>query len=166
MIFDLWRIEDHANMATARKPHTIEQLLKHNLLDIDALVWDPALGTLHNYGALEALGAGRIGLAGRKGKSAKFAAAQVAHVLTASYKTSFPLSDNARAFVVEASRKCVPADVEAILSRKIPHAAVQIEIFWKDILGGGVLECPTPMRAVIPPPPRARRSSSSLNIRH
>lgn len=166
MIFDLWRIEDHANMATARKPYTIEQLLKHNLLDIDALVWDPSIGTLHNYGALEALAAGRIGLAGRKGKSAKFAAAQIAHVLTASYKTSFPLSDDARAFVVEASRKCEPANVEAILSRKMPHAAVQIETFWKDILGGGVQECPTPMRALIPQPARARRNSSSLNIRH
>jgi hypothetical protein len=166
IIFDLWRVEDHANMATARKPHTIEQLLKHNLLDIDALAWDPAADTLHNYGALEALAAGRIGLVGRRGKSAKFAAAQIAHVLTAGYKTNFPLSDQARAFVVEASRKCEPSEVEAILSRKMPHAAVQIETFWKDILAGGVLECPTPMRAVIPQPARARRSSSSLNIRH
>lgn len=166
MIFDVWRIEDHANMATARKPHTIEQLLKHNLLDVDALVWEPDSGDLHNYGALEAIAAGRIGLAGRKGTSAKFAAAQVAHVLIVSYKTNFPLSEDARAFVIEASRRCKAGDVEAILTRKVPHAAVQIESFWKDVLGGGVQECPTPMRAVLPQTARAKRNSSSLNIRH
>ena len=41
MVFDLWRVEDHANIAAAPEPHTIEQLLKFNLLDIDAILWDP-----------------------------------------------------------------------------------------------------------------------------
>jgi hypothetical protein len=166
LIFDLWRVEDHTNMAVARRPYTIEQLLRHNLLDVDALLWDPVAGSLHNCGALEAIAAGRIGLVGRKGISGKFAAAQVAHVLTVSYKTNFPLSDDARAFVVEASHHCQATEVEAILERKMPHAAVQIETFWKDILGGGIQECPTPARAIIPQTVRTRRSSSSLSIRH
>src|SRR5581483_2429870 len=41
LVFDLWRVEDHTNMVRARQPHTIEQLLQHNLLDIDAILWDP-----------------------------------------------------------------------------------------------------------------------------
>jgi hypothetical protein len=166
IIFDLWRIEDHANMDAAQKPYSIEQLLKHNLLDVDALALDYKTGNLHNYGALEALAEGHIGLVGREGKSAKFAAAQIAHVLAVCYKTNFPLTDDARAFVIEASLRCKAADVEAILSRKMPHAAVQIETFWKDILAGGALECQTPMRAVIPQAAHARRSSSLLSIRH
>lgn len=165
MVFDLWRVEDHTNMASARKPHTIEQLLKHNLLDVDALLWDPATDKLHNYGALEAIAAGRIGLVGRKGISEKFAAAQIAHVLTVCYKTSFPLSENARMFVMEASRQCPAADVEAILERKMPHAAVQIEAFWKDVLRGGAQECPTPARVAIPQTVRVRRNSLSLNTK-
>lgn len=165
LIFDLWRVEDHANMASERRPHTIEQLLKHNLLDVDALLWDPATDRLHNYGALEALAAGRIGLAGRQGISGKYAAAQLAHVLAVSYKTNFPLSEDARIFVLETSRQCPEADIEAILERKMPHAAVQIEGFWKDILRGGAQECPTQVKAIIPQTQRLKKNSSSLNTR-
>jgi hypothetical protein len=166
LIFDLWRVEDHTNMARASKPHTIEQLLRHNLLDIDAILWDPKTDRLHDCGCLKAITAERIGLEGREGISEQVVAAQIAHVLAVAYKTNFPLSAEVRSFVSKASQRCAPADVERILERKVPHAAAPIEMFWKDILSGGTQECPAPTRAPIPQTTRAKRSSSSLNTRH
>jgi hypothetical protein len=166
ILFDLWRIEDHTNMPKGSAPRTIEQLLRHNLLDIDAILWDPKSDQLHDCGCLKAITAEQIGLEGREGISDKVAAAQVAHVLAVAYKTNFPLSDDLRSFVVRASRRSETADVEAILERKLPHAAVPIEMFWKDILSGGTQACPTPTRAPIPQATRAKRNSSSLNTRH
>jgi hypothetical protein len=166
ILFDLWRMEDHTNIPKRSSPPTIEQLLRHNLLDIDAILWDPKNDQLHDCGCLKAITAERIDLAGREGISDKAPAAQVAHVLAVAYKTNFPLSAELRSFVVTASRRCDPAEIESILERKLPHAAVPIEMFWKDILSGGTQECPAPTRAPIPQATRAKRSSSSLNTRH
>src|SRR6267378_319353 len=55
IIFDIWRVEDHANSVIAFKPYTIEQLLKHNLLDVDAILWDPKTDSLHDCGCLNAI---------------------------------------------------------------------------------------------------------------
>ena len=149
LIFDLWRVEDHTNMAKAPKPHTIEQLLRHNLLDIDAILWEPATGCLHDCGCLQAITAGCIGLVGEEGISEKFAAAQVAHALAVAYKVNFPLSDDVRRFVAKASEQCPRADIERILERKLPHAAIQLKAFWNDILSGGTQACPAPTRTTI-----------------
>jgi hypothetical protein len=149
MVFDLWRVEDHTNMASAPKPHTIEQLLRHNLLDIDAILWEPETDCLHDCGCIKAIEAGCIGLMGPEGISERFLAVQVAHVLVVAYKTGFPLSDDLRSFVIEASERFDPAEVEKVLERKMPLAAAQIELFWNDLLSGGVRECPAP-RAIIP----------------
>jgi hypothetical protein len=166
LVFDLWRAEDHTNMASARKPLTIEQLLQHNLLDIDAILWDPKTDRLHDGGCLKAIIAERIGLQGQEGISQTVVAAQIVHVLTVAYKTNFPLTDDLRRFIVAASQRCPAHDVEDILDRKIPHAAAQLKAFWQDILQGGAQQCPTPARQPIPQPARAKRNSSSPNIRH
>jgi len=165
LVFDLWRAEDHTNMAQAPKPHTIEQLLRHNLLDIDAILWDPETDRLHDCGCLKAITAESIGLQGREGISDTVVAAQIVHALTVAHKTGFPLSDDVRNFVVAASRRCPAAEVENILDRKHPHAAVHLKMFWQDILHGGIQECPTPARQAIPQTARAKRNSSSLNTR-
>lgn len=165
-LFDLWRVEDHTNMARAAKPHTIEQLLRHNLLDIDAILWDPKTDCLHDCGCLSAITAERIGLQGKDGVSERAVAAQIAHVLTVAYKTNFPLSSEVRGFVSKASRRREPAEVEAILKRKIPHAAGLLENFWKDIRSGGTQACPVPTRAPVMQTARPKRSSSLLNTRH
>jgi hypothetical protein len=117
---------------------------------------------LHDCGCMDAIAAVRIGLMGHEGISEKFTAVQVAHVLIVAYKTSFTLSDDVRAFVTSASRRCAPGDVERILERKLPHAAVQMEVFWKEILSGGVPKCPAPTRTPVPQT-RLKRSSSMLN---
>jgi len=166
LVFDLWRVEDHTNMGDTPKPHTIEQLLRHNLLDIDAILWDPKTDHLHDCGCLRAITAERIGLQGPEGISKTVIAAQIVHVLTVGYKTGFPLSDDVRSFVVAASRRCPATEIENILDRKIPHAAAQMKMFWQDILHGGSQECPTPARQPILQTARAKRSSSSLNTRH
>jgi len=150
MVFDLWRVEDHTNMAMASKPHTIEQLLRHNLLDVDAILWDPVTDCLHDYGCLEAINTGRIGLMGPEGIAQEFLATQVAHVLMIAFKTGFSLSDDVRSFVANASAHCRPIDIERTLERKLPHLAAQIEKFWSDILSGGTERCPAPMRTVVP----------------
>jgi hypothetical protein len=165
LVFDLWRIEDHTNMALAPKPHTIEQLLRYNLLDVDAILWEPVTGCLHDCGCLDAIAAERIGLMGRKGVSEKFIAAQVAHVLMVGYKTNFTLSEEVRDFVANSSRCGATGEIERILERKIPYAAVEIEEFWKCILSGGVQACPAPTRSPVPQA-RPKRSSSALNTRH
>jgi len=166
LVFDLWRVDDHTNMARASKPHTVEQLLRHNLLDVDAILWDPKTDRLHDCGCLQAITAGRIGLESREGISQEAVAPQVAHVLVVAYKTNFPLSDEVRLFVSNASQRCAATDVERIIERKVPHAAGQIEIFWRDILSGGTQECPIPTRPTLPRTIAAKRNSSLLNTRH
>jgi hypothetical protein len=143
-VFDLWRVEDHTNMASAPKPHTIEQLLRRNLLDIDAILWEPDIDCLHDCGCIAAIESGCIGLEGTEGISQKFLAVQVAHVLVIAFKTGLALSDKLRAFIAKASERFPSAEVEMVLERKLPYAAAQIEIFWNDLLSGGAQECRAP----------------------
>jgi hypothetical protein len=150
MVFDLWRVEDHTNMALAPKPHTIEQLLRHNLLNIDAILWDPATDCLHDCGCLIAVETGRIGMIGPEGISREFLATQVAHVLVIAFKTNLPLSDEVRSFVTNASAHCRLIDIERTLERKLPQVAAQIEVFWNGLLSGGTQTCPGSTRTVIP----------------
>jgi hypothetical protein len=147
-VFDLWRVEDHTNMARARKPHSIEQILRHNLLDVDAILWDAATDCLHDCGCVRAIEARRIGLMGAEGISREFLATQVAHVLVVAFKTNFTLSDELRSFVADASARCRPSDIEKAIERKLPQATAQVELFWNDLLSGGTQRCPAPTRAV------------------
>jgi hypothetical protein len=148
MVFDLWRIEDQTNMAEEPRPHDLERLLRHNLLDVDAILWDPASDELHDCGCLTAIENRRIGMMGREGISEKFLASQVAHVLVIAFKTKFTLAEDARSFVATASAQCRPAEIEQILKRKLPRDAAQIEAFWNDLLSGGTQGCPAPTRTV------------------
>jgi hypothetical protein len=146
MVFDLWRIEDHTNMSEEPQPHDLEQLLRHNLLDVDAILWSPASDELHDCGCLGAIENRRIGMMGSEGISEKFLASQVAHVLVIAFKTGFSLAENARSFVASASAQCRPGEIERIVARKLPRDAAQIEAFWNDILSGGTQACPAPTR--------------------
>jgi len=146
--FDLWRVEDHTNVAAAPKPHTIEQLLRHNLLDVDAIVWDPLTDELHDCGCLDAIQAGRISTMGPQGISREFVANQVAHVLLVAFKTGFLLSDDVCSLIATASQRH-ESDIRKILQRKKPKHASQIESFWKDLLSGGTPRCPIPTRATL-----------------
>ncbi len=146
IVFDLWRVEDHTNMAAAPKPRTIEQLLRHNLLDVDAIAWNPAGDGLYDCGCLGAVKAERIGMMGPEGISQEFLANQLVHVLVVAFKTSFTLSADVRSFVADASARCRSIDIERALQRKMPQAAAQIELFWNDLLSGGPSRCPAPPR--------------------
>jgi len=148
MMFDIWRVEDHTNMALAPKPHSIEQILRHNLLDVDAILWDATSDSLHDCGCVNAIQTQRIGLMGPDGISRGFLATQVAHVLVVAFKTNFTLSDDLRSFVADASARCRPSDIEKAIERKLPQATAQIELFWNDLLSGGTQRCPAPTRAV------------------
>jgi hypothetical protein len=148
MVFDLWRVEDHTNMARARKPHSVEQILRHNLLDVDAALWDTATGCLHDCGCARAIEGRRIGLMGAEGISREFLATQVAHVLVVAFKTNFTLSDALRSFVADASARCRASDIEKAIERKLPQATAQIELFWNDLLSGGTQRCPISTRVV------------------
>jgi len=48
MVFDLWRIEDHTNMAGEPQTHDLEQSLRHNVLEVEAILWDPASDALQD----------------------------------------------------------------------------------------------------------------------
>ena len=135
-------------MALAPKPHNIEQVLRHNLLDVDAILWDTAADSLHDCGSISAIRAQRIGLMGTEGISRQFLATQIAHVLVVAFKTNFTLSDDVRAFVADASAQCPSRDIEDAIERKLPQAVTQIESFWNDLLSGGTQRCPAPTRAV------------------
>jgi hypothetical protein len=137
LIFDVWRIEDHTNMAKAAKPHTVEQLLRHNLLDIDAVVWSPNIDCLHDCGCLAAIQAGRIDLMGPAGISRNFLAAQTAHVLVVIFKTGFQISEQVRAFIADPYDHGERAEVLKVLRRKLPHAVEQIEAVWESLVEGG-----------------------------
>jgi hypothetical protein len=148
MVFDIWRVEDHTNMPVSSKFPTVEQLLRHNLLDIDAILWDPVDDTLCDCGSTDAIRTRKIGLMGPEGVSQKFLARQVAHVLVVAFKTGFELSDDLRAFVREASAQSSPTEVQKVIQRKLPHAAAQIETLWNDLLSGGIQAWPANTRTL------------------
>ncbi len=99
VIFDIWRIEDHVNIRFAPQPHTILQLLQHNLIDIDGILWNAGNGDLHDYGSMAAVNVGRIDLLGSSGISPAFLSVQAAHVIVVAHKTGFSISEQARQFI-------------------------------------------------------------------
>jgi len=136
-IFDIWRIEDHTNMSSAPKPHTIEQLLRHNLLDIDAALWDLSTDFLHDCGCLKAIRAGSIDLMGNdEGISSAFLAPQAAHILAVAFKTAFALSDRASDFVRAVCESGKRADVLRICSRKLTAGSATMECLVENLLNG------------------------------
>lgn len=143
VIFDVWRIDDHTNIATEETPHTIEQLLRHNLLDIDAIVWDPVTDSLHDCGCMGAIENGCIDLMGDEGRSPTHLAAQAAHVLVVAYKTGLPISDRAREFLQTASETNERMDLLRISKRKLPEASGEIDNFLEELLSGAVRLWPT-----------------------
>lgn len=134
--FDVWRIEDHTNMMTVPKPHTIEQFLQHNLLDVDAILWDPRTGCLHDYGCQAAVANARIDLTGYEGISRDFLAAQLAHVLIVKFKTGFRISSRLQEFMVTAWEASQPTEVMQIIERKLPNALKEMEILLEDLPHG------------------------------
>ena len=135
VIFDVWRIEDHVGMSSAPEPHTVEQLLRHNLLDVDAILLDLQTGDLYDYGCLAAIKEGHISLLGNDGISKDFAAAQAAHIILIALKTGFELSSDALELVREICETShAKSDVIRIVQRKMPEAAAQIEEFLRALL--------------------------------
>jgi hypothetical protein len=146
ILFDVWRIEDHATQRGAPPPHTIKQLLRHNLLDIDAVLWDIRTGYLYDYGCLDAIRRQRIDLLGEQGISQDFAAAQVVHLLIVWFKTGFELSDEAFVFVRESCNSDeVRSEISRILQRKWPTATSELERSLNELLEENVQLWPRPM---------------------
>ena len=137
-VFDVWRIEDHTNMAAAARPHTIEQLVRHNLLDIDAIVWDPRTDCLHDCGCQAAIEAGCIDLMGQEGISPNFLVAHAAHVIVVAYKTGLPISDRALDLVKSVCDAGERPNVLRSSERKLPEAANAIDAFLDELLKGAV----------------------------
>jgi hypothetical protein len=141
-IFDVWRIDDHTNMAMVPRPHTIEQLLRHNLLDIDAVLWDRGADRLYDCGCSAAIRAGMIDFMRPEGVSDEFLPAQVAHVLIVAFKTRFGVSSDVRKFIDDAFCSSQREQVLRAFRHKLPQASDQIESFWEDLLHGGTRVCP------------------------
>lgn len=120
--FDVWRIEDHVNLMVSGPPYTIERLLRHFLLDIDAVVWDPRTGSLYDYGCLRAIQAGTIDLLGTEGISRELAPVQAAHILLIKHGTRFSLATSACDLIRETWRSRKQDEVYAVLQEKQPGA--------------------------------------------
>ena len=142
-VFDVWRIEDHTNMALAARPHTVEQLLRHNLLDVDAIVWEPRTDWLHDCGCRAAIEAGGIDLIGEAGISPSFLAAHAAHIIVVAYKTGLPISDRALDFVKSVCDLGERPNVIRSSVRKLPEAANAIDAFLDELLKGAVRSWPS-----------------------
>jgi len=135
VIFDVWRIEDHVGMSSTAKPHTVEQLLKHNLLDVDAVLLDAQTEYLYDYGCVAAIQRGRVSLLGPEGISKEFAAAQVAHITLIAFKTGFQLADDALQFIRDVcERTNARSEVLRIAHRKAPEEYGRIEKFLNGLL--------------------------------
>jgi hypothetical protein len=141
VVFDIWRIEDHVNMSFSESPHAIEELLQHNLLDIDAVVFDLQTGALHDGGCLVAIERGVVDLLGPEGISQQFPAAQAAHIVLIGHKTTFELSHDCRRFVSErVSNPAIRNQVLQILTRKLESDSAHAE----ELLDSLVQEEPWP----------------------
>jgi len=135
VIFDVWRIEDHVGMSSVHGPCTIEQLLRHNLLDVDAILLDLQTEQLYDYGCLAAIHRGKIDLLGKEGISSNFAAAQVAHIVLIAFRTRFDLSSRALQLVREICETAeAKSDVLRIVYRKLPDANGLMEPFLNEML--------------------------------
>jgi hypothetical protein len=135
IVFDVWRIDDHVTMSSAPRPHSISQLLKHNLLDVDAILVDLQTNDLYDYGCLAAIQRGRIDLLGKEGIAPNVAAAQAAHVTLIGFKTGFEMSDAAVRFVRHTCHSPpLKRNVVRIIARKMPQAIFQIEEYLDFLL--------------------------------
>jgi hypothetical protein len=123
-IFDVWRIEDHTNMAGLPSP-TIEQLLRRNLLDVDAVLWNPVTNDLHDRGACDAIRAGQIDLLGPEGIAPAFLAAQAAHTVLIAHKTGLRLSQRAQDFIRGAWYGREREELLRICKRKLPAGDIE-----------------------------------------
>jgi hypothetical protein len=134
--FDLWRIEDQVELSSSSgPPYTVEQLLRHFLLDIDAVAWNPRTGDLYDYGCLRAITAGAIDLVGAEGISVSRASVQAAHILLISYDTGFTVSKQARELVRETWRSGKQEEVLAVLEDKRLGATHALRDHIKELLG-------------------------------
>lgn len=130
LVFDIWRIEDHVNMSLSESPHAIEELLRHNLLDVDAVVLDLKTGVLYDGGCMAAIETGVIDLLGPAGVSQQFPAAQAAHIILVGRKTRFLLSHECRRFVAERLNDPeIRIQAIAIVCRKLRTDSAQAEQF-------------------------------------
>jgi hypothetical protein len=134
LVFDIWRIQDHASISSP--PYNAEQLLRHNLLDVDALAWEVKTEYLHDYGCIAAIERASINLL-TEGIAPNFLPAQVAHILITTMKTRFEVSDEVRRFVRHVCDSPQNTrDVVAILRRKAPASSAELEEFLDDFLKG------------------------------
>lgn len=122
ILFDIWRIADHVNMARLPPPQTIEQLLRHFLLDVDALLWDVCSNALYEYGAIKAIERRRIDLIGTDGISEGLMLVQAVHVVSVAVKTGFEVSEKARIFIQRACKAGTSGELKRLLDRKFPAA--------------------------------------------
>jgi hypothetical protein len=128
LILDVWRAENHVGMTETTTRPTVERLLQHNLLDVDAIAWNCRTGLLHEYGAFAAIDRAKIDLL-PQGVSKSFAGEQVAHLLIVALNTGFSLSDDAQAFVRGVSReKRGKQQIIQVLRRKAPDAVDRLEL--------------------------------------
>ena len=135
VIFDVWRIEDHVGMSSRAKPHTVEQLLKHNLLDVDAILLDAQTEYLYDYGCVAAIQRGRVSLLGPEGISKEFATAQAAHITLIAFKTRFELAEDAVQFIQDVCERAkAVSEVLRIVHRKAPDEYGRIEKFLNGLL--------------------------------
>jgi Poly A polymerase head domain len=135
IVFDVWRIEDHVGMSSTASPRTVEQLLRHNLLDVDAILLDLKTDQLYDYGCLAAIRCGKISLLGKEGISEDFATAQAAHIILIAFKTRFELSNGALQLVREICETAkAKSDVIRIVYRKMPAAGESVERFLDELL--------------------------------
>lgn len=136
LLFDVWRIDDHVTISGSQPPHTLQQLLQHNLLDVDAILWDTKTGYLHEYGCLASIKNSCIDLLD-EGVSKHFVAAQVAHILIVSFKTGFELSQHAQTFV---RRACASVQTKnlviEVLRRKAETISYELKQFLKELQKG------------------------------
>lgn len=135
VIFDVWRSEDHVGMSSAPQPHTVEQLLRHNLVDVDAILLDLQTGYLYDYGCIAAIQRGKVTLVGQEGISRNFAVAQAAHIILVAFKTAFELSNEALQFIGDVCESAqARSEVLQIAHRKAPEAAARIDQFLNGLL--------------------------------
>jgi len=135
IVFDVWRIEDHVTMSATPRPHTVEQLLRHNLLDVDAILLDLQTDYLYDYGCQAAIQRRQISLMGKEGISNDFAAAQAAHIVLTAVKTGFELSSDALQLVREICESAnAKRDVIRMVNKKMPDASMQNSEFLRVLL--------------------------------
>jgi hypothetical protein len=136
LLFDVWRLDDHVSLSITPGPHTLLHLLQHNVIDVDAVVWEPKTDLLHDYGCIRAIRRGRIELI-KDGIACDFAPAQVAHILIVAAKTGFELSQEAANFIRDVcSDNQKQTEVAKVLRRKAPDIVSPLEKLLPKLLEG------------------------------